>query len=277
MVVPGRGIGWLDFFKQLYRGWNEDWLSDTAAALTYYAMLSLFPFLLFVVALASLLLDPSAVGSMVQALSRFLPAQVTDIVGGRLTELAHSPSKGLLTVGIVLAIWAASRGMVSLTDALNRCYEVRETRPYWRSRPLAIAATLVAGVTGVIAAAIMFFLPVVGGIIGGLLGGALTVLRFLGAGVLVLALWAFLYWALPNVKPRFQLVTPGSLVGVIAWLAGSWGFSEYVRHSTSYETTYGTLGGVIVLLVWLWLSSAVVLLGAEINKILTPEARLKYH
>jgi membrane protein len=96
------------------------------------------------------------------------------------------------------------------------------------------------------------------------------------AGAFLLLLWALFYWALPNVKPtRFQLVTPGSLFGVVVWLLASWGFSEYVRHFGTYQKTYGALGGIIVLLVWMWISGVVLLVGAEINKILTPAEKLK--
>lgn len=276
MNLPGRDVGWKDFGKGLYRSWKEDAVGNTAAALTYYAMLSLFPFLLFVVALAGILLDPTAITKLIDAFGKLVPGQVSQIVGGRLTALEQNPSGGLLTLGIVLAIWSASSGVSSLMTALNRCYDVRETRPFWKTRPLAVGVTLVAGVVSVLTAAVMFFLPVVAGIIGGPIGSAILWLRFLVAGLLLLGLWAFFYWALPNVHPRFQLITPGSLFGVVAWLIASWGFTEYVRHSKSYEATYGTLGAVIILLVWMWISSLVLLLGAEINKVLTPAEKLKY-
>jgi membrane protein len=175
----------------------------------------------------------------------------------------------------VTALWAASGGVSSLGQALNRCYDVRETRPFWRSRGNAVLVTLVATVVGILAATILFFVPVLGKFIGGTLGALLAWLRFPVAGAMVVGLWAFLYWALPNVRPKFQLVTPGSLVGTGLWLLASWGFSQYVVHFGRYEAIYGTLGGVIVLLVWMWISSIVVLLGAEINKVLTPERRLK--
>jgi membrane protein len=152
---------------------------------------------------------------------------------------------------------------------------VRETRPIWRLRSNALLVTLVASGVGILAAAILFFVPVLGKLIGGGLGAALSWLRFPIAGLIVVGLWSFLYWALPNVRLNFQLVTPGSLVGTFLWLLSSWGFSQYVVHFGHYEAIYGTLGGVIVLLVWMWLSSIVLLLGAEINKILTPKWRLK--
>jgi membrane protein len=233
-------------------------------------MLSLFPFLVFVAALAGMLLDPAAIRGFVAELAKVMPPQVSQIIGDRLHALQRSPQRGLLTVGILASIWAASRGITSLGQALSRCYAVRETRPYWRSRGLAVLVTLISGAAGVLIAAITFFLPVLGAMIGGPLGLALVRARFAAAGLMLVMLWAFLYWVLPSVRPRFQLITPGSMVGMVVWLASSWGFSEYVRHSRKYDAIYGALGGVIVLLVWMWITAAIVLVGAEINKILTP-------
>lgn len=268
-------VGFVQFWKKLYRSWQEDAVGTTAAALTYYGILSLFPFLLFLVALAGLALDPKATAELVQQVGRFAPGPVTQILEARLTSLQQSASGKLLTVGIVGAIWAASGAVTMLMQALNRCYDVRETRPFWKTRALAIGVTLGAGVVAVLASAVTFFVPLVGAAIGGRAGAAVTWLRFPVAGAIMIALFAVLYWVLPNVRPRFQWITPGSVAAVVLWLLASWGFSEYVRHSKSYEATYGTLGGVIVLLVWMWLSSVVVLLGAEINKILTPSEALE--
>jgi membrane protein len=275
MILPGRDLSWRDFARQLYHAWRDDALADTAAALTYYGMLSLFPFLLFVAALAGLLLDPAAIRGLLGELAKFVPPQVTQIVEGRLQSLQRSASGGLLTFGFIATLWAASSGMSSLGQALSRCYEVRETRPYWRTRGLAVLVTLISGAAGVLIAAITFFLPLVGVWLGGPLGASLIQLRFVAAGILLVVLWAFLYWVLPNVRPRFQLITPGSIIGALGWLAASWGFSEYVRHSRRYDAIYGALGGVIVLLVWMWITALVVLVGAEINKILTPAAKLR--
>ncbi len=277
MNWPGRDIGWKRFFKQLGHDWSEDSVGTTAAALTYYAVLALFPFLLFLVALGSLVLDPQKTANLIQQLGAVAPPQVTQIVGDRLHALAQHPSGGLLTVGIVGAFWSASGAVTSLTEALNRCYDVREDRPFWKRRGLALLVTLVVAIMTLIAVAIMFVVPVVGHFIGGWLGTAITWIRFPIGGFIVMLLWAFVYWSLPNVKPhRFQIVSFGSLVGVIIWLVASWGFGEYVRHSHGYEATYGTVGGMIVLLIWMYISSMVVLLGAEMNKVLTPSERLKH-
>jgi membrane protein len=270
MEMKRRQCQFKEFVKKLVKAWNQNLVGDSAAALTYYGMLSLFPFLLFLVALTGLVLDPAATDNLVQTIARFAPPSVAQILGDRLKAIEQASSRKLLTIGIVGAVWAASGGVSSLMQALNRAYDVRETRPFWKTRGLAILVTLGAGVLGVLTAAIMFFVPVVGAIAGGRAGAALTWLRFPVAGAILMALLAVLYWILPNVKPRFHLITPGSVTAVVVWLAASWGFSEYVRRSRSYEATYGALGGVIILLVWMWLSAVVVLLGAELNKILTP-------
>jgi membrane protein len=127
----------------------------------------------------------------------------------------------------------------------------------------------------VFAALILFAVPP---LIAGLPGSIRTVIaiaRYPLAGLAVMVVWATLYWILPNVRPRFQLISPGAAVGVVVWLLASMGFSFYVSRFGKYEATYGTLGGIIILLVWMWLSSVVVLLGAELNKILTPAEKLK--
>src|SRR5206468_12038746 len=132
------------------------------------------------------------------------------------------------------------------------------------------AATLVAGGLALVAAMLAVAVPAVAHAIGGPIGAAIDWLRLPVAGLLMMVLWAALYHFLPNVHPKFQVVTPGSVIGVAVWLLASWGFSLYVRNFGKYDATYGTLGAVIVLLTWMYLSSQVVLVGAEINKLLTP-------
>jgi membrane protein len=256
----------------LYRGWTRDSIGDTAAALTYYGMLSAFPFLFFVVTLAGLLIDQASIAQIVSHAGRVMPEPVTHIIGERLAGLQRSANRGLLTVGIVAALWVASGGMSSLAQALNRCYDAVETRPYWRSRGNAVVVTIVAALAGALAVAVMFFVPLLARKLGAM-GVLVGWLRFPVAGLVILALWGFLYWALPNVRSQFQWLSAGSLVGALVWVAASWGFTEYVRHWGKYDATYGALGGVIVFMVWMWISAAVLLLGAELNKILTPGAR----
>ena len=159
--------------------------------------------------------------------------------------------------------------VVTLMEALNRCYGVRETRRFWARWGLAVLTTAVAGVTGLLALGVAFLGPSVAAHVGGSFGLAVRWARLPIAALLVTLLWAFMYWALPNVKTRFRLFTPGALVGALLWVAASAGLNAYVRWSPTYEITYGALGGVIVMLLWMWLSWSAVLIGAEINKVLT--------
>jgi membrane protein len=259
--------------KRLAVEWKEYSLADTAAALAFYGVLALFPFLLFVVAVVGLVLDPHIVRNLVAQLALVAPPQVTAIIGAQLDSLLRGPHTRVLTVGAVLAVWAASGGVSALMQALDRCNDIRETRPFWKTRGIAIACTLVGGVAAVVAVAVAFITPLLARVVGGRLGTLITWARLPVAGVIVLGMWTFLYWALPNVRPRFHLVSVGSVVGVVLWLLASWLFSEYVRHFGRYEATYGALGGVIVLVLWMWISAIAMLLGAEINKLLTPAGK----
>ena len=267
-------MSWRVFGVQLARQWNEDSLGDTAAALTYYAVLALFPFLLFVTALGALWLDPRATQSLTSALARIAPADAVALVEDRLVSLSHNRSGGLVTIGIAIALWSASNAVMSLMEALNRCYDVRETRPYWRRHALSILVTIGSGIVGLVISAVLFFPPLVGSALG-FVGPIVIWLRFPLAAALTVLLWSALYWVLPNVRPRFQVVSVGAVVAVVLWLVASWGLTEYVRHSPTYEATYGTIGAAIVLLVWMWFSSVALLIGAEVNKVLTPADRLR--
>jgi membrane protein len=183
---------------------------------------------------------------------------------------------GLLTIGAVTALWAASSGIATLTSALNAVYGVRDQRPFWKTRGLAVLMTLVAGVLALAAVAIAIVSPAIASWIGGPLGTTISWLRLPAAGLLMMLLWAILYYALPDVEQSFRFITPGSVVGVVVWVLASWGFSVYVSNFGSYEATYGSLGGVIVMLLWMWLSSLVLLVGAEINAViehLSPEGK----
>jgi membrane protein len=262
--------GTWSFVLRLLRAYSEDSLADTAAALSYYGILALFPFLLFIVALVGMVLDPAMLRGLVSQLRMVAPPEVTSIISSRLESLLRGPHASVLTVGAVAALWAVSGGISALLDALDRCYHIRETRPFWKKRLIALGSTLVAAVASLLIVLVMFAVPLVGKWVGGNAGALISLARFPVGGLILLAMWAYLYWALPNLRLRFQLLSPGSLFGVLVWLVASWGFAEYARHFGKYEAIYGALGGVIVLLVWMWLSAVVLLLGAEINKILTP-------
>jgi len=270
LLVPGRDIAWKDFFKKLIKELDHDAVDDVAATVTFYCVLSLFPFLLFVVGVLSKVVSWDTIEDIVHQVSQVMPREVTAIVSDRLTSLKTQPATGLLTFSFLGALWSASAGVASLIPALDRAYDVVETRPFWKRRLLALATTLGVGVVALVASLIAIAVPALSRWVGGPLGAALSWIRLPIAGAIVMVTWALLYMFLPNVKPRFQPVTPGSVVGVLLWVAASWGFSQYVQHFGSYEATYGALGGVAVLLLWMWVSAMALMLGAEINKILMP-------
>lgn len=269
MLWPGRQISWKQFGKKLYRGWDEDEVGDVAASLTYYAVLALFPFLIFTVAIAGMMLTPDIVLQASSSLSKVAPGPVTSLLTERLRALMQSHNASLLSFGIVTSIWSASCAVMSLMRALNRCYEIEERRSWWKRQLLAIGTAIGATVVALVVAALLFVLPLLTRLIG--LPGSVGWLSLVVAALTTMALWAALYQLLPDAKPRFQILSPGAVVGVLLWLGASWLLSLYVRHLGHYEATYGVLGGVIVLLMWLWVSSVTILLGAEINRILQPE------
>ncbi|HYH95856.1 YihY/virulence factor BrkB family protein [Hyalangium sp.] len=276
MVLPGKGMGWKEFFKALKAEYTRDRVGDVAGSLTFFGVLALFPFLLFLVSLASVLIDPAQAQVLIQQLSQVAPKEVVSILGERLQSLAAGDNVGLLTVGAVGAIWAASGGIVALMKALNTAYGVEETRPFWKVRGVALLSTLAAALFSIIAAAIAVVTPALADKLGGPFPTLVTWLRLPVAGVMMMLLWALLYYALPNVKQSFKFITPGSVVGVIIWVFASWGFSQYVANFGSYDANYGAIGGVIVMLLWMWISAQVILLGAEINAILehrSPEGK----
>lgn len=276
MVLPGKGMGWWEFFKLLKDEWKRDDVGDVAGALTFRAILALFPFLLFLVSLAGVLIDPNQAQVLIQELGKVAPKEVTTILGERIQALADSNPVGLLTVGGVGAIWAASGGIVALMTALNTAYGVEETRPVWKLRLIAVATTLVAAVVAIFAALAAVATPALASKLPGPMSTVALWLRLPVAGLLMMFLWAVLYYILPNAKQKFRFITPGSVVGVLIWVAASWAFSKYVANFGKYDVNYGAIGGVIVLLLWMWLSSQVVLLGAEINSILeqrSPEGK----
>jgi membrane protein len=276
MVLPGKGMSWKEFFKALKEEWEGDDVSMVAGALTFFSVLALFPFLLFLVALASVIINPEQANALVEELGRVAPRAVTDILGQRIHDLAQGSNVGLLTIGGLGAIWAASNGVVKLMRSLNRVYDVRESRPFWKVRGIAILMTLAAAVLSIIAAMGMVAVPAFANALPDPWGTVVLWLRWPVAGLLMMLVWALLYYFLPDVEQDFNFITPGSVVGVLIWLVASWGFSMYVSNFADYDVTYGALGGVIILLIWMWLSAQVLLLGAEINAILehrSPEGK----
>jgi membrane protein len=261
--------------KRTFWEFKEDNLADWAAALTYYGLLSLFPALIAMVSLIGLFGDPkSTTESLTDIISSIGPASAAETFSGPIESITENRgTAGLAFVlGLAVALWSASGYVGAFIRASNVIYETPEGRPFWKLRPLQIAVTL-AMVIGLALIALSLVLtgPIVEAVAEplGIGSTAVDVWNLAKWPVLVCAfllMLAVLYYASPNVKLRgFRWVTPGGLVAVVVWAIASALFGFYVANFGSYDKTYGTLGGLVALLVWFWVTNLAILFGHQLN------------
>jgi membrane protein len=274
--LPARD--WRSAARSTLRAIKDDNLTDWAAALTYYGVQALFPALLVLVSLLGLF-GRSTTDTLINNVGQVSPGPAKTIFTGAVHNLqSNKGAAGIMViVGLLVALWSASGYISAFARASNAIYEVDEGRKVWRLRPQQVA---IAFVMIVLLAASAVAVVVTGGLaqqVGNVIGvgdTAVTVWDIAKWPVLLLVvsfMFAFLYWAAPNVRqPKFRWLTPGGLTAVVIWIAASAAFAFYVANFGSYNKTYGTLGGVIAFLVWLWISNLAVLIGAELNAQLAP-------
>jgi membrane protein len=263
--------GWKDIFVRSWQEVSANNIFLVAGGVTYAVLLALFPALAALVSIYGLLLDPTQVEHQVAALSNLLPPETTQMIGQELHSLVTA-SQGSLTIGagvaLLFALWSASRGMSGLITAFNIAYQQQETRRFFKFNLIAIGLTLgmliggtvIIALVGVLPAAIQFLG------LGAITKWLLLVLEWPLLIAVVMAGLAVLYRYAPNrMQPRWRWVTPGAIAATLLWVLGSIGFTVYVTHFNSYDKTYGALGGVVIMLTWLYLSSFVALFGAVIN------------
>ncbi len=264
---------WWGVLKRTVGEFRADNLTDWAAALTYYAVLSIFPALIVLVSIVGLAGD-SATRSMLDNIDQLGPGPAQDIISGAIREISGNQGTAgvALIVGLAAALWSASGYVGAFSRAANVIYEVGEGRPFWKLRPYQVALTLTLLLLVAFSAiAVVLSGPLAeqAGKVLGVGGAAVTVWNLVKWPVIVLVVLtmvAILYYAAPNVRhPGFRWITPGGALAVTLWIAASAGFAVYVASFGSYNKTYGSLAGVIVFLVWLWLSNVAVLLGLEFN------------
>jgi membrane protein len=254
---------------------REDNLSDWAAALTYYGLLALFPALIALVSLIGLIGDPkSTTESLTEIITELGPESAAETFKGPIESVASDQSTAgfALIFGLAAALWSASGYVGAFMRASNVIYETPEGRPFWKLRPLQLLVTLgMILLMALLAVGLVLTGPIVDAIAGpiGLSGTAVTVWNIAKWPVMA-AIFVFmvnvLYYASPNVKLRaFRWVTPGSLVAIAVWIVASALFALYVANFGSYDKTYGTLGGLIALLVWFWISNLAILFGHQLN------------
>ncbi len=264
---------WGAAIKLTLAEFKKDHLSDRAAALTYYSVLSIFPAILVVVSLVGLA-GKSASQSLIDNAGKLAPGQVRQILTAAIRQLQHGHQSvaGLVAlVSLVVAIWSASGYVAAFMRASNAIYDVPEGRPMWKTVPIRLAVTIVTLVLLAVSSVIVVVTGSLAGRIGQILGigsTAVTVWNIAKWPVLLVIvgfLFSLLYWASPNAKHGFRWITPGGILAITVWVIASAAFGSYVANFGSYNKTYGSLAAMIIFLVWLWISNSAILLGAELN------------
>ena len=260
--------------RELWRRLFEDDTFGRAAQLAYYWLFSLFPMLLFLTALLAYVNKPALFENLFEYLNTVLPRDAYSLLRTTFNQIVRHPRGGLASFGIALTIWAASAGMESLINALHVAYDAPRGRGWWQDKWRSIWMTLGLGVFVTTALVLLFF----GGVIGN------QIAQGFGYGALFQTGWALLRWGViigfiflaleliyylaPNVKQPWRATTPGALFALLAWLLISYGFKHYVARFGNYNATYGALGGVMILMLWLYLTGVAILIGGEINSVL---------
>ncbi|MGV8873779.1 MAG: YihY/virulence factor BrkB family protein [Rhodococcus sp. (in: high G+C Gram-positive bacteria)] len=265
---------WMFAMKKTAREFSRDQCTDLAAALTYYAVLSLFPAMLAIVSLLGVFgQGRSTVDGVLQIVSDLGPSSAVDSLRGPIEALVQAPTAGIaLATGLAGALWSASGYVGAFGRAMNRMYEVDEGRPVWKLRPTMLIVTIIALVLLAVAAVLLAISGPVAEAVGDAIGLGSTALAVWNIArwpivlVLVVLAVAVLYYATPNVQqPKFRWISSGAAVAIIVWIVLSAGFGLYVANFGSYNKTYGSLAGAVVFLLWLWLTNLALLFGAELD------------
>ena len=250
--------------------WAHD-LFDRAASLSYYFLFALFPALLFLTAILGLVPGPRLMDQLLGYIERVLPADAASVLAKTLGEIIKGARRSLVSLGVLGALWGASSGMVSISNALNVAFEMHDTRTWWRHRLEAIALTVGFSLLTIVALLLFVFGERIGDGVAQWLGvgAAFTrtwkVARWPGLIVCALVGIMLVYQLAPATRQHWRRLTPGAIFALAGWLAASYTLRAYVRYFGNYNATYGSIGGVILLMLWFYLSSLALLLGAEIN------------
>jgi membrane protein len=266
---------WFGTLKRVVSEFRDDNATDWAAALTYYAVLSIFPAFIALISILGLVVDPATITRVVtDIVAQLGPSSAVETFKGPIEQISANRSTALagLIFGVAVALWTASNYVGAFMRASNAIYEREEGRPFWILRPFQLLVTLVL----VLMAALVVLALIVTGPVAQAVGDAIglgdaavtawNIAKWPVLLVVVMLMLAILYWSAPNAKPAgFRWVSPGSVVAVFVWIVASGAFGFYVANFGSYNKTYGALAGVIVFLVWMWITNIAVILGAELN------------
>jgi membrane protein len=270
-VVMVQGVSAKQFFSDLYREMTEDNVFNGAAALGFYLTLAIFPTIILLMSVIPFLPIERVDEAIMDLLGQALPDEASAMVEGVVAEVTEQRRGGLLSLSVLATLWAASTGMYAIMQQLNITYDVKEARSFVRARATAIGLSLLFGllILG------SFSLIVLGGVIQDWIGNQLgfsqalltffAIFRWIIIALALLLAFAMVYRYGPNVDRKFQFISPGSLVGVALLILASLGFALYTRNFADYAATYGSIGAVIILMLWLYIAGLVILVGSEIN------------
>lgn len=270
----GVPIAWSEVVKRTVKEIGDDNCLGLAAQLAFYFLMALFPALLFLVALIGYLPVENALSELLAALGTVAPQELVRLLHGQLAQIAEGSQASLLTLGIIGAIWSSSAAMVAIIDALNRAYDVTEWRPWWKRRLLAMLLTVALALFIIIALTLVLVGPTM----------ALRLANWFDLGFAVALLWTLIRWPVilfcvvfsvdlvyhfaPNRRGRWVWITPGSVLATALWIVSSFAFRVYVTNLGDYTATYGAIGGAIVTMLWFYVSSIAILIGAELNGVI---------
>ena len=264
-------LTWTDLGKRTANEVLADNCLGLAAQLAYYFFLALFPALLFLVALISFIPVEGLLDTITTTLGRVAPSEALTLIQDQILKIADNKNGGLLTLGMIGTIWSTSSGVTAIIDTLNQAYDIQEARPWWKVRLIALGLTISLAIFIVLATTLVLVGPTLGekvaawAHLGPAFAWTWNIIQWpVVFGLVALAI-AMIYYFAPDAEQEWIWITPGSILATMLWLLTSLAFRFYVTHFTSYNATYGAIGGAIVLMLWFYVSALAVLVGAEMN------------
>ena len=264
-------VSWNELVKRTAKESSEDDVLGLAAQLAYYFFLALFPAVLFILALASFFPLTNFIDEIVRALRPIAPADLLAFLEEQLRRISNTDSSGILTIGILGALWSSSAAVVAIVGSLNRAYDIEEGRPWWKVRLIAIGLTVGLAVLVLTSFTLIVAGPTIATQVASLFGLGLVfewtwnILQWPLAFLLVSTAVGLVYYVAPDAEQDWAWITPGAVIGTLLWIVASLVFKFYVGNFADYNATYGAVGGVIVLLLWFYISGLAILVGAELN------------
>jgi membrane protein len=265
------GLTWRELFKRVWEQINKDDVFGRAAQLSYYFLLALFPLLLFLMTLLGYFAEAGSQirNNLINYLGKVMPPSAIELVHKTIDEISKEKGGGKLSFGILAALWAASNGMSAITDTLNVAYDVGETRRWWKVRSIAIGLTIMFAIMIILALATVLLGEKLAHFLASAVGLSNAFWKILQWPIVLLFLLvtlALIYYFAPNrPKPEWRWMTPGSVTALVLWVLVSLGFRVYLHFFNSYSVTYGSLGALIILMLWFYFTGAAILIGGEVN------------